>query len=237
MNDFVAISALSISQIAQRQRCLRGLIVLYLSLWSALAISPIHRQDWALENVLVLAYALVLVLTRKRVPLSCSANTLVFVFLLLHAIGAHYTYSEVPYAQWLRSAFNVDINTVMSWQRNHFDRAIHLAYGLLLALPVREWCLRVTTARDRLSYVLPLLVLCAFSVFYEMLEWSAALVFGADLGLIYVGAQGDIWDAQQDMALANGGAILVISLRYVRDRFCKKKTTSSHELKMKSKCN
>jgi len=33
-------------------------------------------------------------------------------------------------------------------------------------------------------------------------------VFGGDLGVAYLGTQGDVWDAQKDMALAAAGAVV-----------------------------
>jgi putative membrane protein len=47
---------------------------------------------------------------------------------------------------------------------------------------------------------------------YELIEWAAAMVFGGDLGVAYLGTQGDVWDAQKDMALAAGGALLSMIL-------------------------
>lgn len=193
-----------------RRRFVRRLAVCYAVIWTALAIAPRYRQDWALENILVLIVALVMLATWQRVPLSRSGNSLLFLFLSLHAIGAHYTYSEVPYAEFLQAALGVDINAVTGWQRNHFDRAIHFAYGLLLTAPVRELCLRVAPLRTGLSYVLPVLLMASGSMVYELLEWAAALVFGGDLGVAYVGSQGDPWDAQKDMALAVSSSIVAM---------------------------
>jgi putative membrane protein len=46
---------------------------------------------------------------------------------------------------------------------------------------------------------------------YEIVEWLAALMFGGDLGQAYLGTQGDIWDAQSDMALAGIGSLAVLA--------------------------
>ena len=40
---------------------------------------------------------------------------------------------------------------------------------------------------------------------------AAAAVFGGDLGVAYLGTQGDVWDAQQDMSLASLGVIVGVS--------------------------
>jgi len=51
-------------------------------------------------------------------------------------------------------------------------------------------------------------VVMATSMAYELIEWGAASAFGGDLGVAYLGTQGDPWDAQKDMSLAAVGAIL-----------------------------
>ncbi len=78
------------------------LAVLFLALWIALAIAPFDRADWLLENLLAIVFAVVLVASYKRLPLSGISYTTIFLFLCLHTLGAHYTYSEGPYDEWVR---------------------------------------------------------------------------------------------------------------------------------------
>jgi putative membrane protein len=70
----------------------------------------------------------------------------------------------------------------------------------------------VARARGFWSYYLPLDLTMSFSMLYELIEWGCAVAFGGDLALAYVGAQGDPWDAQKDMALASLGALISMSL-------------------------
>jgi putative membrane protein len=51
----------------------------------------------------------------------------------------------------------------------------------------------------------------AFSAFYELLEWWAALIGGAASDA-FLGTQGDVWDTQWDMFLALCGAISALLL-------------------------
>ena len=44
------------------------------------------------------------------------------------------------------------------------------------------------------------------------MEGLAALIFGSELGMMYLGTQGDIWDAQMDIALAVIGQLAVYGL-------------------------
>jgi putative membrane protein len=138
--------------------------------------------------------------------LSRVSYTLIFLFLCLHAVGAHYTYSLVPYDAWVESLTGRTLSSLTGWERNHFDRLVHFSYGLLLAYPAREVFLRVANVHGFWGYYLPLDVAMATSVFYELIEWGAAVALGGDLGVAYLGTQGDPWDAQKDMALASVGA-------------------------------
>jgi putative membrane protein len=192
------------------ERYPRVLFGLLLALSVALAIAPHDRADWLLENSLLFVGVGVLVATRKALPLSRISYTLIFLFLCLHAFGAHYTYSLVPYDAWWEALTGRTLSSLTGWQRNHFDRLVHLCYGLLLAYPVREVFLRVADVRGFWGYYLPLDVVMATSLLYELIEWGAASAFGGDLGVAYLGTQGDPWDAQKDMALATLGAVVAI---------------------------
>ncbi len=192
------------------RRYLAILAGLYLVLWTALAIDPLHRDDWLLENALVLAFAIGMWMAHKRFVFSRISYTLIFLFMCLHSVGSHYTYSEVPYDEWWRSLTGDSFNAMFGWERNHFDRLVHFSYGLLLAYPLREVFLRVADARGFWGYFLPLDFTLSTSALYELVEWAAAEVFGGELGVAYLGTQGDIWDAHKDMGLAAIGALLAM---------------------------
>jgi putative membrane protein len=102
------------------------------------------------------------------------------------------------------------LNELLAWERNNFDRFVHFCYGLLLAYPVREVFLRIASVKGFWGYFLPLDLTMSTSVLYELIEWGAAELFGGDLGAAFLGTQGDIWDAQKDMALAAFGALLAM---------------------------
>jgi putative membrane protein len=189
-----------------------GLALVYGAIWLALAIAPSDRGDWALENGLVAVAAVVLVVSARALPLSRVSYSLIFVFLCLHAVGAHYTYAEVPYNAWTEALFGRPLNDVMGWQRNHFDRLVHFLYGLLLAYPVRELFLRIANVRGFWGYFLPLDLTMSTSMLFELIEWAAAIIVGGDLADVYLGQQGDIWDAHKDMALASAGALVAMTI-------------------------
>jgi putative membrane protein len=130
--------------------------------------------------------------------------------LCIHEIGAHYTYAEVPYDAWLAGLTGRTLNEMLGWERNHFDRAVHFLYGLLLAYPIREVFLRVANARGFWGYFLPLDLTASTSMVFELFEWGAAELFGGGLGTAYLGTQGDVWDAHKDMTLAALGALVAM---------------------------
>jgi len=99
---------------------------------------------------------------------------------------------------------------LVGWERNNFDRIVHFSYGLLIAYPIREIYLRISNAEGFWGYFLPLDFTMSTSMIYELIEWGAAELFGGDLGIAYLGTQGDVWDAQKDMALASLGALIAM---------------------------
>lgn len=174
------------------------------------AIKPWYPQDWMLENVLPVIFLAYLWGTVNKLTMSKVSYTLIFIFLAFHELGSHYTYAEVPYDAAFKSLTGVSFNALVGWERNNFDRVVHFLYGLLLAYPIRELYFRVADARGFWGYFLPLEFTMATSMLYELIEWGAANVVGGDLGMAYLGTQGDIWDAHKDMALASLGALIAI---------------------------
>lgn len=198
------------------------LLVMFVLIWTAFAIDPWYRSDWLLENLIVFVAVPVLIQIHRHMPLSKISYGLIFVFLCLHQVGAHYTYAEVPYDRWFESLTGTGLNELLAWDRNHYDRLIHLFYGLLITYPVREIVVRVSRVKGFWGYLLPVLVVISTSTIFELLEWAAVIVFGGDLGIAYLGTQGDEWDAQKDMLLAAIGGIVttlvVAGINYTLDR-------------------
>ena len=181
-------------------RLLQILVGTYASVWVITAIQPLDRKDWLLENLLVVALVAILVGTYRAFPLSDLSYLLIAAFMTLHAIGAHYTYADVPLGFWIQNTFG--------FERNHFDRVVHFSFGLLMAYPIREVFLRVANTRGVWAYYLPLDVTLAFSALYEIIEMVVATMVAPGTGDAWLGTQGDVWDPQKDMGLAALGALL-----------------------------
>jgi len=185
-----------------QNRLLQGLVAWLAGFWLLMAIAPNNRFDWLLENLLVFVYLALLAATYPRFRFSNTSYALFTLFLTLHLLGAHYTYAETPIGFWLQDLFG--------FSRNHYDRIVHFSYGLLIAWPFRELLLRLSGVRTGWAAFLAINMVLAFSAFFELLEAWIAMIVSPELGDAYLGTQGDIWDAQRDMALALLGAILAM---------------------------
>lgn len=205
-----------------KRRYLLVLAALFACWWVVLAIAPWDRLAWLLQNIGVVTVVAALAFSRRHLAFSKVSYTLIFVFLCLVEVGAHYTYPKTPYDEWFAALTGQSFNSLVGWERNNFDRVVHFAYGLLLAYPVRELFLRVADVRGFWGYFLPLDVVMSTSMLFELVEWVVAVVFaGGDQ--TFNGTQGDVWDAQKDMAFATLGALLAMCIiaavngRYHRD--------------------
>ena len=199
------------------RRYLATLGILFGILWITLGIAPKERGAWAMENGPTILFIIAVAAFHKRLLLSRISYTLIFVFVCLHEIGAHYTYARVPYDDWCQWFSGHRLNDLLGWKRNNFDRVVHFAYGLLLAYPIREVFLRVVNVRGFWGYFLPLDLTMSTSMLFELLEWLTAVVFGSG-ATDYLGTQGDQWDAHKDMALASLGALLAMTFTALINR-------------------
>jgi putative membrane protein len=209
------------------------LLAAFACVFAWLAIAPTYRQDWLLENMLVLAAILGLVATHRRFRFSNTSYTLIFLLFVLHEIGAHYTYSLVPYDAWL-ARLGWQPSEWFGFERNHYDRLVHFAYGLLMLRPAIELLHEVAPPTGVWRGILPCTFILSHSVIYELIEWAAAVVFGGDLGMAYLGTQGDEWDAQKDMACAATGALIATMVPIVASRAAARRLSRRRHTEMRS---
>ena len=183
---------------------LGGLFAWYLLLSGWTAYGPVDREFWAIASILPACLVVGLIAMHRWLPLSPLSYVLITVFLSLHTIGVHYTYAQVPLGAWVDQALHLG--------RNHFDRVVHFSFGFLLAYPMEEAFRLLAHARGWVLYYLPVMTILGLSGLWEIIEsWVAGAVH-PELGITYLGSQGDIWDAQKDMAAAFYGALLCVTL-------------------------
>jgi putative membrane protein len=182
-----------------QNRFLQVVLSVWAIVWIWTAIDPVNRGDWAVENLLVVGTMPFVVWAYRRLPLSNFSYALLAAFLILHTVGAHYAY-RLPLGDWARDAFDL--------RRNHYDRVVHFAFGLLCAYPIRELLVRTVPVNRFWAWWVPVASVGGLSAIFENLEMLVAWIADPELGAAYLGTQGDEWDAQKDMALAIGGALL-----------------------------
>ena len=178
---------------------------------SASAIDPKDMLTWFLEVSPTMIAGLILWTLRDRFPLSRVLLWAAFFHGLALILGGHYTYAEVPFGFWLQDIFDL--------ARNPYDRIGHFFQGFVPALLAREILLRRKfIAPGRMLFFVCVCIALAFSAFYEMIEWWAAVALGQGAD-DFLGTQGDQWDTQWDMFMAMIGAALgQVLLAKIQDR-------------------
>jgi len=190
----------------------RVAFLLFLVFFVGSCIEPPYLQFLLMQHVPTVLGALILACLSNRFAISRLSFSSIIVFLCLHTLGARYLYSYVPYDAWSEHLLGINISELFGFQRNHYDRIVHFSYGLLLAVPIQEFERRHLRLSVALSSVLAIECIIATSAGYELIEWLVAIVFTPDWADQFLGLQGDIFDAQKDMALATAGAVLSISI-------------------------
>jgi len=184
--------------------------VLFFIFWLYTGFTTSNFINWLLENTLTLPFVILLYFLYRWHRFSTWSVTFIFVFLMLHVYGSQHTYSENPFGFWLKD--------VLHLQRNHFDRVVHFGFGFLLAYPMYEICRVKFKIPAWLTYLLPLILTLSLGALYEIVEWIVADLFFPTQGPAFLGMQGDIWDAQKDMALAVMGAFLILLFAFLLRR-------------------
>ena len=174
--------------------------------WSA--INPRDYATWVLEVAPAVAGLIVLAVTRRLFPLTPMLYTLILFHCVVLMVGGHYTYAEVPFFEGLLGA-----------ERNNYDKLGHFTQGFVPAMIARELLIRkqiVSSAAWRNFFILCFCL--AFSAFYELIEWWAALLMGGSAEA-FLGTQGYDWDTQSDMAFALLGAVVaLVTLGHYHDK-------------------
>lgn len=199
------------------------LVVLALALATSLVQPPFPR-DMLLQHLPTVLLIIALPFALRRYPLSNASVACIIGFLLLHVLGARWVYTFVPYDRVAEALFGTSVSGLFSWERNHYDRLVHIAYGALAIRPFSEFLARHWGLSKRRAAGIALAFVLAPSLLYEVFEWGLTLVVASERALRYNGQQGDVWDAQKDMACALAGALLALSPLLWRGRHMREAT-------------
>jgi putative membrane protein len=190
-----------------RTAWLISFICLFALVWANSLIGTTDMINWLIENTLTAVALLFLIATYRKYRFSTFSYLLICIFLCLHVYGSKYTYAENPLGFWLQDIFDSP--------RNHYDRLVHFSFGFLLYFPLWECFSKWLKYPSRIAVFLAVTVILSVSGIYEIIEWLVADVFFAEQGQSYLGTQGDIWDAQKDMAIALVGVAIATLLFYL----------------------
>lgn len=179
-------------------------LVVFAAVTAATWWDPRWPVEQAMHSSLTVVALGVLLWVHRRTGLPVRVWVWALVFLTLHTIAARWLYSYVPYDDWTSALFGFRLSEVFGWQRNHFDRLVHFAYGLCLTMALRLPVLRA------LELVL------ATSALYELFEWGVAVTLAPEVAEAYNGQQGDVWDPHMDTLLALLGAVVALAVQVVR---------------------
>ncbi|MDD5405695.1 MAG: DUF2238 domain-containing protein [Sulfurovaceae bacterium] len=187
---------------------------IYTIVWIIMAINPKYPLAWLLENVLVFLFFPFVIWMDFKHHFSVVALAMLLVFASLHSLGSHFTYAEMEY-------FDV-VTKWMGFERNHFDRVVHFLFGLLVFRALFELvAIKIKTFKAAIFFTFTLIL--SISAIYEILEWLAAIIFHPELGIAFLGTQGDVWDSQKDTVAAFFGGLFNIMFYHVyKDIFHKK---------------
>lgn len=168
-------------------------------------IAPLH-------HVPTLALCLVAPWLLRRWPLSTGAVALIVAFFLLHTLGGRYTYSNVPYDGWFASLTGHALSPLLGLARNGYDRMVHFMFGLLCTAPFAQMARRHGGMGPRAAALFAFALAGLVGALYEVFEWLLTLAAAGDMADDYNGQQGDNWDAQKDLAVAQLGSLIALVL-------------------------
>jgi len=183
-------------------------------------IHPIYPDEQYLQHFGTILILLIPLADLKSNRLSLTSFACVSIFILLHIIGARYIYSFVPYNEWFKAAFHVDMNATFHASRNHYDRFVHLVFGVV-AFP---YLLEVLGNKNNLKQAIRILIVWCFiqtiSMVYEVFEWLLTIILSPEAADNYNGQQGDTWDAQKDMFFAMVGSTVMGIIYLIGRKTC-----------------
>jgi len=199
---------LSLRTVAPLDSFKRVLLAALLIVWAVSCIRLPYPEYFAMQHVPTVFAVMAILVVDRRYGMSRLGFALVITFLLLHVFGARYLYSYVPYDDWSRRLVGFPISERFGFERNHYDRFVHFAFGLLLIVPLWQFGEKNLGLRATWAALGSVCVVLAASAAYEVAEWAVAMSLAPDWADAYNGQQGDVWDAQRDMALAWIGSVI-----------------------------
>jgi putative membrane protein len=188
------------------------LTVVAVFIWSV--IKPSGYGLWFAEAIPAIVIVIFVCITYNKFRLTTLSYIILTLLAIIMLIGAHYSYSKVPLFTWLQL------------KRNHYDRFGHFMKGLFVIV-IREILLRKTKlTKGPWVITISISIILAIAALYEIIEWIGYTMTQEKMDTEgFLGAQGDIWDAQWDMTLALiGSLVALLTLSALHNRLLRKIT-------------
>jgi putative membrane protein len=175
-------------------------VVMLVLIWSL--IKPEEGYMVLLMEVLPSVLVLVFLISRyNQFRLTTVSYVIITLLVILTFIGGHYSYSKVPLFTWIKDYFDL--------QRNHYDRFGHFLKGIMVIVIIEILLRKTALLKSKTTNFIALCITLAIGAFYEIIEWASTKIGKEGKATKdFLGMQGDIWDAQWDMALLLSGSIL-----------------------------
>ena len=176
-------------------------------------VSPMSNREYLyLNNIGTLFLLLLMIVDIQKEVLSKLGFIGLLMFSVSHSFGSCYLYQYVPYNEWMIYLFDFNFDSFFGFERNHYDRLVHFLFGVLLLPASRDLIMKLSRFNPKQALMVAFLSIQAFSMLYELFEWSLTIFLSDGMSDSYNGQQGDMWDAHKDMALAMLGSILTLFL-------------------------
>ena len=186
-------------------------LVAFVMLWAISCIAVPYPEYFVMQHVPTVVAVVGLVIAERKQLIDRLGFAMIVGFLMLHLLGARYLYSFVPYDDWTQHLFGVRVTDYFEFRRNHYDRLVHFCFGLLFVYPLWRFFERRLGVMGWWPAVLAVCMVLAAGAVYEICEWLTAMTFAPDWADAYNGQQGDVWDAERDMAIAALGSLIAVA--------------------------
>ena len=179
-------------------------VVILVLIWSL--IKPVEGYLVLLMEVLPSVIVLILLISKyNQFRLTNVSYIIITILVILTFIGGHYSYSKVPLFTWIKDYFDL--------QRNHYDRFGHFLKGAMVIVIIEILLRKTALFKSKTTNFIALCITLSIGAFYEIIEWASTKIGKEGKATKdFLGMQGDIWDAQWDMALLLAGSILSLFL-------------------------
>jgi putative membrane protein len=179
-------------------------VVMLVLIWSA-----IKPEEGYLVLLMEISPSLIvlifLIASYKQFRFTTISYVIISLLVILTFIGGHYSYSKVPLFSWIKDYFDL--------KRNNYDRFGHFLKGTMVIVIIEILLRKTALLKSKTTTLIALCITLSIGAFYEIIEWASTKIGKEGKATKdFLGMQGDIWDAQWDMALLLVGSILSLFL-------------------------